>query len=132
MVPNNLEQSPEQRVANLAKARATVAGLKATAGELKTDWLDDEVWQDIAKERGVRLPAPWQRIDDRSHRKALRAVGMNVQEFLEWGGYAELSDFARLNPRWPLRALYVVLLEYAAERDDCRKGLADKLRADTA
>ena len=122
--------SPEQLAANLAAMHAKTAALRASAGELKQDWLDAEVWAEMARARGIRLPAAFVRPEPHLIRRYLRKLDIKPREFLEWGAYSKLEDFARLNPRWPLRALVGVLLEYAAERDEARETLGAKLSED--
>lgn len=123
-----LPTNPIARAESLAKAQAKTAELRATAGDLKQDWQDEDVWQDLAAARGVRLPASYLRPTPTLIRRYCRKLGISNKEFLEWGAYKTVEDFERLNPRWPLRALVGVLLEYAEERDTARKTLRAKLR----
>lgn len=124
-----LPTDPAQIAENLAKAQARTAELRESAGDLKQDWLDAALWADLAAERKVRLPASYLRPTPELIRRYCRKLGMTPKEFLEWGGYAALEDFAIKNPRWPLRALVGVLLEYVEERDGARQSLHGKLRA---
>jgi|SRR3990172_12519365 len=119
--------TPEQRADALASARKTVEDLKARVGELKQDWLDDAVWLDLAHERGLRLPVGYLRPTPTLIRRYCRKLKVPIREFLTWGGYKTLEDFERFNPRWPLRALVGVLLEYVEERDGAREQLRDRL-----
>lgn len=119
--------TPEQRQQALAAAHAATAALRASAGELKHDWADAEVWADLARDRGLRLPPQYLRPTPPMIRRWCRKLGLSAREFCEWGGYTHLEDFARLNPRWPLYALVGVLLEYADERDEARAKLLSAL-----
>lgn len=120
--------TPEQRKASLAAAQRKTAELRASAGELKQDWLDSESWSELARDRELRLP-PWHlRPTPTLISRYCRKLDIRKREFLEWGGYSKTEDFERLNPRWPLRALVGVLLEYATERDEARAALKAKLR----
>lgn len=120
---NPLSQDARARGLALASAkRQALAELP-----LKTDWLDSDLWNEIAAERGLKLPIWQYPPTNQNITRWLRKLDIRRSEFLQWGGYAELSDFARLNPTWPLRALVGVLLEYASERDAARGALRAKL-----
>ena len=120
--------TPEQRAAALAAATATRQASRAAAGDLKQDWMDAEAWADMARDKGIRLPAKDLRPDPHLMRRYMRKLDMKEREFMEWGGYAKLDDFARLNPRTPLWALIGFLLEYVLERDANRAALKARLQ----
>ena len=119
----------DDRARYLAMTHEKTKALIANLPNMKTDWLDDETWQDMARDRGLKLPAMYLLPTPTAIRRWLRRLGMTNAEFREWGGYATLEDFARLNPRWPLRALVGILLEYVTERDYARDLLRGKLSA---
>ena len=122
------KMTPEQMAENRALAQAANAARRASAGDLKQDWMDAEAWADMARDKGIRLPAKDLRPDPHLMRRYMRKLDMKEREFMEWGGYAKLDDFARLNPRTPLWALIGFLLEYVLERDANRAALKARLQ----
>ena len=95
----------------------------------KQDWLAKDDWLSLALSRGIKFPAKYVPAEDRLILRWLRKIHMTQSEFLAWGGYGALSDFAIQNPRTPLWALIGMLLEYVEERDDSAARLRLRLRS---
>jgi hypothetical protein len=85
---------------------------------IKTAYLDDDAWVELAQARGWKLPqkatpassagiAPW-----------LKRLGLDKPKFRAWCGYSP-AEWCKVNPNWSLRALVGLLLEdYGAEVQD--------------
>lgn len=119
--------TPAERAANQQKAAATRAANVAAraASPLRTDFLDDAFWMDLARRYAVRLPAWGIPITSGRIQRYLRKLGYSVEWYQGWQGEKSLGEFARLNPRWPMRALVGLLLE-EREDDDRRAAKAAK------
>jgi hypothetical protein len=108
--PQNLAERGD-----LIKARSVRAAKRALPVTIKTDYLDDDAWVELAGARGWHLPqkntvassagvAPW-----------LKRMGLDKPKFGAWCGYSP-AEWCKVNPNWSLRALVGLLLEdYAAE-----------------
>jgi len=81
---------------------------------LRTDFKDAREWERLARLRGFRLPAWGVPPTPGRMRAILRRLGVGVPDYLEWAGEETLSDFARRNPLWPLRAWAGLVLEQFA------------------
>jgi hypothetical protein len=103
------EMSPLER-ANAARARK-----RSLPVTIKTEYLDDDGWIELAAANGWRLPqkntpassagiAPW-----------LARLGIGKPEFREWCGWNPVGWCAH-NPAFSLRALAGLLLEDFAPR----------------
>jgi len=111
--------APEQR-AKSAATRAANAAARA-ASPLRRDFLDDQFWQDLASRYNVRLPAWGVPITSGAIERWLRKLGLTIEWYRdEWSGERNLSDFAKRNPRWPLRAWVGLMLE-EREHDDAHR-----------
>ena len=91
-----------------------------TATALRSNFLDDGHWVDLARKYYVRLPIWKTAPTTEKMRYWLRKFRVRETEYLEATGYKVLEDFMRLNPDWPLRAWVGLLLEYVNERDDAK------------
>lgn len=100
-----------QRLAALEKARQAPRGPRKPTATMKTEYLDDAQWVDLATARGLKLPnlatactqaavAPW-----------LKRLGISRDEFTRWSGYQNPAAWSAANPTFSLRALVGLLLE---------------------
>ena len=96
--------SAEQRASNLEQARA-VRKVNAEArrnSDLRQDFDDASYWEDLARNRGLRLP-PWGMACTVSRMtRWLHKIGMSVTSYQE--DQCRLSEFIALNPDVPMRA----------------------------
>ena len=90
---------------------------------MRQDFVDDEHWRGLARERFLRLPR-WGIPPTPSRMRVwLRRLHIPLTEYLKVTGYSTLEDFSNFNPDWPLRAFVGLLLEYAAEKEESQKVL---------
>jgi hypothetical protein len=92
-------------------AQAAQAARQAGA-HYRRDWADAPSWDEIARERRLRLPYWYEAPTPAKMRRWLTRLGISVETYLDWAGEPTLSTFAKRNPHWPLRAwLGMLLLE---------------------
>mgnify|MGYP003394992778 FL=1 len=111
--PPILVLTPEEKLAIGAKIRAAknANALARKASPLRSDFLDAEYWDELARTRGLRLP-PWGKGPTVSNmRHELHRCGMSQAEWEAWFG-CKLAASPRLNPLWPLRSFTGLLLEH--------------------
>lgn len=102
-------------VETMAKARAAAAAKRAANRALnlmgETDFSDAQYWHELARARGLRLPAWGQPVTVLAMKRWLKKIGLSVKDYLAWDGSRALGDFAARKPRWPLRAWAGLCLE---------------------
>lgn len=104
--------SDEQKKAALVKAKVVQREKQAArkASTLRRDFLDASLWEDLARERGLRLP-PWGEPATMSNMRTwIHKIGWSQAECEDWAG-CKLGELIERNSTWPLRALAGVLLE---------------------
>jgi hypothetical protein len=91
-----------------AKALEARKAKSAAGAHFKRDWLDSEVWDELAKRKGIRLPvwskAPTPRFLKRWHES------LDTEPFEVVYGCSP-SRLITLNPHTPLRAFVGMMLE---------------------
>ena len=104
----------DERAALLATARIAQNAKNAArkASTLRRDFLDAGLWSDLARERGLRLPAWGEPATVSNMRTWLHKVGWGQARCEEWAG-CSLRELIDRNPTWPQRALAGVILEEA-------------------
>ena len=102
-----------QSAAGLAKARAAAATARAArkASALRTDFLDDPHWLDLAREAGFRLPVWGTPCTPAAMKRWLKRCGLDLAWFRESVGFRTVQQHIAANPRWPLRAWAGLCLE---------------------
>ena len=80
--------------------------------------LDKPRWQEMARERGIRLPAWSARCTAARMERWLRRLGIPAKMFYEWGHFRSFVDFIKLNPQWPLYAFVGLMLEYKCQLEE--------------
>ena len=89
---------------------------------LRSDFLDADVWAELAKARKLRLPLWRQRCSRGQMGKWLKRLGISMTTYQEWSGEKTLAEFPSRNPDWPLRAWVGLLLEWDKQPNlDTRK-----------
>jgi len=68
-------------------------------------------WQDLAREKGIRLPLWRMACTTGGMRRFLKKLGVTVDEYLSANDERNLKVFAKKNPTWPLRAWVGIQLE---------------------
>ena len=91
------------------KRQATMKARKAL--NLRTDFLDDPHWQDLAREAGFRLPVWSTPCTPGTMTRWLKRCGLSVAWYREATGFDSLRQHINANPRWPLRAWVGLCLE---------------------
>lgn len=105
----------------IASAAARAEKKAHAAAHLRSDFLDAEEWERLARVYSVRLPQWAAPCTTASMERWLRKVGIAVTAYKEWGNFKAMEDFPRLNPHWPLRAFVGLMLEERARKDEQRK-----------
>ena len=77
----------------------------------RQDFLDATTWDELARAYGVRLPQWHQGPTPGQMQRWLKKCGVSTTVYWEYSADKPLSEFARLNPDWPLRAWVGLLLE---------------------
>lgn len=75
------------------------------------DFDDRNLWAELARKRGIRLPLWRMPNNPQGIRRRLKQLGWSVEEYLDWCGCRTLGEACALNPDWPLRAIVGLLLE---------------------
>lgn len=83
--------------------------------ELRRDFRDSEHWNNLARERGIRLPRWEESASGGNIREWMIKLGMTHKAFVEWMGY-EPDAFQGHNENWPLRAWVGLALEELSQR----------------
>ena len=111
----------EQRKAAQDELKRKIEEGKA---KYRRDFADSEVWDDLAKEYGIRLPDWWQAPEPKQMARYLRKLMITKKQYLEaCGEGSQLEDFARLNPEFPLRAFVGNILEYHDGMEEAKQKL---------
>ncbi len=104
----------QQRLDALAKARLTRANHvnepKSTAN-LKTVYLDDAYWVELAEARGIKLPNRTTAPTQGKVSPYLTKLDISRKQFADWCGYKNPAEWIERNKTWSLRALIGLLLE---------------------
>ena len=104
----------QQRLDALAKARLTKASRVNTpkvATNLKTEYLDDDNWVELAKTHGINLPHKNTPCTQGKVSPYLTKLGISRKQFADWCGYANPAEWITKNPTFSLRALVGLLME---------------------
>lgn len=90
---------------------------KILAGEsLRHGWSDEQHWRDLAKSMNVRLPQSYQPATSTKYiRRIAKKVGIDIKEWIESTGCANLTEINNLNPNIPAYVMTGWMLEYADE-----------------
>jgi hypothetical protein len=94
-----------------ATAAAAVARQARKASNLRTDFLDEPHWVDLAREAGFRLPVWGTPCTPGAMTRWLKRCGLSVAWYREATGFTSLRQHITANPRWPLRAWAGLCLE---------------------
>ncbi len=101
MTPEILEKARIARAANAAVRRAST---------LRDDFFDATRWEEIAKERKLRLPPPGQACTVARMRSWLRKIGVSQTAWERESG-CSLARWIVLNPDWSMRPFAGVTIE---------------------
>jgi hypothetical protein len=97
----------KSRLALAAAAKKLKRSLPVT---IKTEYLDDDAWVELAQARGWHLPQKNTRASSAGVAPWLRRLGLDKPKFRIWCGYNPVG-WCKQNPTWSLRALVGLLLE---------------------
>lgn len=100
--------TPEAR----AKAQAGRKAALAASAHFKRDWLDSDLWDSLAKAKGIRLPVWSKRPTAVNLKRWHKRLDVELFETVYGCGPGRLID---LNPHTPLRAFVGMMLERAKQ-----------------
>ena len=106
---------------DVKKAQEAQAALREAGKDLRKDFDDQAFWLELARDKGVKLPAWYLPCDKKYMGRWFRQLKVTKREYLETTGFSELEEFQQLNSDWPLRAWVGLLLEYVNERDQAKE-----------
>lgn len=113
MLPNMTE---DERQAAQEKSKEAREIKKAYAeNNLKLSYADDSYWTDKASDLGIRLPQKHD-VGAKGMRKVAKKLGVDIKEFLETTGCANLNELVSLNPTWNSRSLAALIMEFHLEK----------------
>lgn len=111
--------TPEERAANLLKAREAREAKKEANEHLRNDFLDEKHWRELASRAGFRLPATYVPSSEVKYiKRLLKHLGRDVEWWLERTGYRKLQEFSEMNPDWPMVACLGLILEDHFDEND--------------
>ena len=92
---------------------------RANAARLRSDFMDDGYWVELAQAAGVKLPPYGVPCTAGRMSRWLARLGIPTEAYLLWNGAdlsgrrqtGKLSDFIVRNPDWPLKAWVGLMLE---------------------
>jgi hypothetical protein len=93
------------------KAAEGARAAREAGAHYRRDFSSAEYWNELAAERGIRLPQWHIGPTKTTIRRWLKTLGISVDQYREWSGL-ELDGFAKYNPDWPMRALLGDILEW--------------------
>jgi hypothetical protein len=100
---------------------------KIEAGkDLISNFADEQVWKELFKARGFKMPAKYIKCEIKLMRRYLRKIGMSEKLYLQLTALKSLQDFIDLNPRWPLYAFVGFVCEYAEMKQEIAELLSGK------
>lgn len=112
-MPGLVGLTAEQMREAQEKGRANLAAKIATGrATLRQDYADMPEWERLAREAGLRLPMSWQPVTSGGMKRWLSRLGIPSPAYLAWAGECDLTEFARRNPTWSLRAWAGLVLEH--------------------
>lgn len=110
---NNLEPltDEQKQLAQIARREKILAG-----ESLRHDWMDEQHWRDLAKKMNTRLPQSYQPATQTKYiRKVAKKVGVDIKEWIESTGCANLTEINNLNPNIPAYVMTGWMLEWIDE-----------------
>ena len=105
--------TPEEQ----AKAQETrrLHKLARQVSTLRQDFLDAPYWLELGRKYNIRLPA-WGIAPTVSNMRTwLHRVGIKQSEYEDYYGKGNFANFPTMNPEWPLRAWFGLVLEMAED-----------------
>lgn len=100
---------------------------KIEAGKaLISNFADEQVWKELFKARGFKMPAKYIKCDIKLMRRYLRKIGVSEKLYLQLTAFKSLQDFIDLNPRWPLYGFVGVVCEFDEMKDEIQELLSGK------
>ena len=102
--------SDEQR--QVVKEKREVAQLWAKEN-LKTDYMDENYWREIAGTLGCRLPSWWIPGKEVKYlRRISKKLNFDLKLFVESTGFSSIKEFYQANSKFTALALSGLLLEW--------------------
>lgn len=100
----------EQR--QLIKEKREAAQLWAKEN-LRDDFADESFWRSLGSDKGIRMPQRHVPGSEIKHlKRACKKLNIEVSDFLESTGFANLKQLVAVNKTWPSWALVGLILEY--------------------
>lgn len=108
--------TPEQREAS---KQARIAKRIWSEENLQQDFLDVQVWRDLASNHSVRLPISYAAgTETKYYKRITKQLGVELEQFVEETGYKTIKQFAQANVRWPAYAICGLILEWFESLDE--------------
>lgn len=107
------DRTKEETAELLAKAYAAKVAKAIFRQEnkhnIKTDYLDNGYWGDLASKYKIRMPSTLDAVSTTILRKYLKRCGVSVEVFNEH--YTSMAYFVKRNPKWNAYAAAGLILE---------------------
>lgn len=87
------------------------------------DFLDADIWTDMARSRGLRMPAWNLPPTPRLMRRWLKRLSLSWEDYKALSGDKRMTDFAQRNPTWPMCSWIGLLLEWAEQAKSVSVGV---------
>lgn len=106
------EQREKSRLARVAKRLWSEENLQQ-------DFLDVQIWRDLASKHSVRLPISYAAgTETKYYKRVTKQLGVELERFVEETGYKTIKQFAQANIRWPAYAICGLILEWYESLDE--------------
>lgn len=104
--------TPEERAANLEKARKAREQKKEAGQHLRNDFVDEPHWRANASKLGFRLAASYIPASEGKYlRRLLKHLDRDMDWWRECTGYKNVEQFYKDNPDWPCYALQGITID---------------------
>lgn len=116
------EQREKSRLARIAK--------RAWSEEnLQQEFLDVQIWRDLASKHSVRLPISYAAgTETKYYKRITKQLGVELEQFVEETGFKTIKQFAKANMRWPAYAICGLILEWFESLDGEKTRKEDNLQ----
>ena len=85
---------------------------------LQQDFLDVQVWRDLASKHSVRLPISYAAgTETKYYKRITKQLGVELERFVEETGYKTIKQFAQANIKWKAYAICGLILEWFESLD---------------
>lgn len=107
----DIERKEFLESARKARKQKREEGIAYAQKYLKTDWLDDPFWKELASKHSIRRFQWYEPANVKNIRKAVKKVGKDVEWFKDTFGFAKYQDHVKANPHMTANAFLGFCLE---------------------